>query len=63
MAQGYSEESEEERGPARDPARARGGEAAGFSTLGQTEEKRFLGETHLTVFRKARGTRRGAATR
>ncbi|KAG5201576.1 hypothetical protein R6Z07F_012253 [Ovis aries] len=50
MAQGYSEESEEERGPARGPSyRARGGEAAGFSTLGQTEEKRFLGETHHRV--------------
>ena len=47
MAQGYSEESEEERGPARGPSyRARGGEAAAYSTLGQTEEKRFLGETH-----------------
>ncbi|KAB0347023.1 hypothetical protein FD754_011880, partial [Muntiacus muntjak] len=46
MAQGYSEESEEESGPARGPSyRAGGGEAA-YSTLGQTEEKRFLGETH-----------------
>ncbi|KAF4023352.1 hypothetical protein G4228_015339 [Cervus hanglu yarkandensis] len=47
MAQGYSEESEEERGPARGPSyRARGGEAEAYSTLGQTEQKRFLGETH-----------------
>ncbi|XP_010834749.1 PREDICTED: secretogranin-1 [Bison bison bison] len=50
MAQGYSEESEEERGPARGPSyRARGGEAAAYSTLGQTDEKRFLGETHHRV--------------
>lgn len=50
MAQGYSEESEEERGPARGPSyRARGGEAAAYSTLGQTDEKRFLGETHHGV--------------
>lgn len=50
MAQGYSEESEEERGPAPGPSyRARGGEAAAYSTLGQTDEKRFLGETHHRV--------------
>ena len=50
MAQGYSEESEEERGPARGPSYgARGGEAAAYSTLGQTDEKRFLGETHHRV--------------
>ncbi|XP_044783850.1 secretogranin-1 isoform X2 [Bubalus bubalis] len=50
MAQGYSEESKEERGPARGPSyKARGGEAAAYSTLGQTDEKRFLGETHHRV--------------
>uniref|UniRef100_A0A8C6FKA6 Secretogranin-1 n=1 Tax=Moschus moschiferus TaxID=68415 RepID=A0A8C6FKA6_MOSMO len=50
MAQGYSKESEEERGPAPEPSyRAPGGEAAAYSTLGQTDEKGFLGETHHRV--------------
>ncbi|XP_061065113.1 secretogranin-1 [Eubalaena glacialis] len=47
MAHGYDEESEEERGQEGGPRhRARGGEPGAYSTLHQTEEKRFLGEAH-----------------